>query len=342
MSQKDYTLEDLAEAEIVPNMSGPNAYLVDFGNENYDLVPKTAKHTLILKDGLSVSDKALLGYYQVEFDLGNDDIYINDNDDRVRVPAEKHEHVLWAVHDNDDERVGDIFEEYNVPTVREGLMDMLMPRFRYRDGGGVKKTKDGWMLDGNILVSWDASNHPVDVGQTHIVSGNMTVEADEDKEARDITFDLSDDREVTLPNGTSTELTEVEMKFLTTVGVILGWTDVSDDLYDDGLSHSIRNSRITAFTDEKSGLHHNHGIDKHTLADLGVTDEASSRLWYNDYDHAGVHELYLRRDEFMDAPIDVFDDAENDDAGKWQKIKNTSKKAPIPKKVRSDLESRYE
>lgn len=340
MSESNYTLAELADAEVVPNQGGPNAWLVRFGEGEYELVNKSAKNTLILQDDVLTSDTAEYGGILVDFDLEGDEIYlVNDDGTEVRVPSNKHEHVLWSVHDEDGPRLNRLFDELHVPTVRQGVMDMLMPRFR-ENRTDIRKTEEGWLVGGDILVSWDGSNHPVDVATTHVVRGGDAVEADTNKQAREVSFDLSDDTEVTLPNGTSTDLDEVEMEFLTTVGLILDAG--ATDLYDDGLSTSIENSYIVGFTDTKSGLHHAHGLQKHTLDMLGVTDEAIDRLWYNEYDHAGVHELYVRRGEFENAPIDVFEDAPNDSAQKWEYIENTSRKAPIPKHVRSDLEARYE
>lgn len=337
---RDYNLSELAEAEIVPNQGGPNAWLVRFGEGDYDLVSKTAKHQLILEDGVLDRDSFEYGGVTVGVDFEADEYTLERDGNEARVPSEKQEHVLWSLHDEDGPRLNSLFDELHVPTVRQGLLDMLMPRFR-ENKADIRKTDDGWVVGGDILVSWDGSNHPVDVAQTHVVRGGDAVAADVEKEAREINFSYSgvDSLDVTLPNGTSTELEEVEVDFLATVGLILGTGGT--DLYDDALSTVIENSNIVGFTDTRSGLHHGHSMGKHTLDMLGVTDDASDRLWYNSYDHAGVHEMKVRRDEFENAPIDVFEDAENDDASKWQKIENTSRKAPIPKSVRRDLEARY-
>ena len=332
------TLSELANAEIVPDMGGPNGWLVRFGEGDYDTVNKCAKNRLILEGEVNLQDTVSYGGIMVDFDLEADEISLHDGENEVRVPASKHENVLWAVRDGDGQRLRSLFDELYVPTVRQGLMDMLMPRFR-TNSEAIRKTGEGWLISGDILVSWDGTNHPVNVAQTHVVSGGSTVEAEEDKEAREINFALSDDSAVQLPNGTTTSLDEVEMEFLTSVALILG--QGQSGLYDDGLSESIRDSNIVGFTDTKSGLHHGHGLRKHTLGQLGVTDAAADRLWYNDYDHTGVWEMAVREDEFKTAPIEVFEDAPNDDPSKWQKIHNTKEKAPIPKHVRSDLESRY-
>lgn len=331
-------LSELANAEIVPDMGGSNSWLVRFGENDYDTINKSGKNTLLVKGDVDITDSVTHDGITVDFDLEEDEIFLTDGENEVRVPAENHENVLWAVYDEDGFRLNKLHDELHVPTVRQGLMDMLMPRFRQAESD-IIKTGKGWLIDDNILVGWDASNSPVDISETHVVSGGEAVPADEDKEAREIAFDLPDESTVALPNGTKTDLDEVEMKFLTTVGLIQDTPQTS--LYDDGLADAIRDSRVVGFTDTESGLHHGHSIDKHRIQDLGVTDEAAERLWYNDYDHAGVWELALRKDEFINAPIDVFEDAPNHSEKKWQAIESTKENAPIPQHVRGDIEARY-
>jgi len=340
----DRTLRELAGAEIVPNMGSQNAWLVRFGEGEYDTINKSAKHTLLVKDDVATSDTVSYGGIMVDFDLQNDEITIHDGDNEVRVPSDKHSHVLWAVHDEDGDRLNKLFDELYSPTVREGLMDQFMPRFR-RNSDEIHKTDDGWLLNGDILVSWDASNHPVNVAQAHVVNGSTTVEADEDKEARDIDFlppnrDLqAESYQVTAPDGRTFDLEEVELRFLTTVGLIL---DRNPDNYADDLCQTIGDSGVVAFTDEKSGLHHSHPPSKHDCRDLGVTEEAVDMLWSNSYDHTGVVEMSIREQEFRNAPFNVFEDSPNDDTQKWEKIASTKEKAPIPQHIRSMLEDMYE
>jgi hypothetical protein len=217
-------------------------------------------------------------------------------------------------------------------------MDQFMPRFR-KDGTDISKTEDGWLVGGDILVAWDGSNHPVDVAQTHVVSGGSTVEADSEKEARDISFTIPDDPSAVAPDGRMFDLQPVEVKFLATVGLIL---DRNPTHYGDDVVSAISDSTITAFTDTKSGLHHGHGLNKHRIQDLGVTDECAGKLYYNSHDHAGVWEMAVREQEFRNAPFDVFEDADNDDSRKWEKINSTKEKAPIPKSVRSNLTEMFE
>jgi len=335
------TLSELANAEIVPDMGGPNAWLVRFGEGDYDTVNKSGKHTLLLKKDVAIEDTATHGEVTVDYSLDTDDITLRRDGDEVRVPDNKHEGVLWAVYDEDGPRLERIFESLHVPTVRQGLMDMLMPRFR-TDASEITKTGEGWLLNGDILVSWDATNSPVNVAQTHVVSGGSTVEADEDKEAREITFSFSgvSSLDVKLPNGTTTELQEVEAKFLTSVALILGRG--TPGLYDDALETVIEQSNIVGFTDTKSGLHHGHSESKHRIQHLGVTEKCADMLWSNANDHTPLHEMALREQELKNAPIDVFEDAPNDDPSKWRKIHSTREKAPIPKNIHTQLEEQFE
>jgi hypothetical protein len=335
----EVTLSELAGAEIVPDMGGENGWLVRIREGVYETVNKSAKNRLILEGDVDLQDSASYGGITVDFDLEADEISLDDGSNEVRVPASKHENVLWAVRDEDADRLERLFNDLYVPTVREGLMDMLTPRFR-RGDSEIRKTDDGWLLNGEILLSWDGSNHPVNVAQTHVVSGGSTVEADTDKQAREIEFDLADDTTVKLPNGTETNLDEVEMRFLTSAALILGHR--ANEFYQDGLTDSIKDSRIVAFTDTKSGLHHSHHPSKHRVQDLGVTEDAVEKLWSNANDHTGVVEMSMRENEFSNAPFEVFENAPNDDPSKWQKIHSTKEKAPIPKHIRSMLEEMYE
>jgi len=336
MSSSNYTTQDLVDGEVVPNAGGPNSWLVRFGEGDYDLVGKNAKNQLILEDGVFDYETFEFGGVRVDVNFDNDHYTLQRDGNSTTVPVEKHEHVLWSIHDEDGDRLNRLFEELYVPRVRVGLMDMLMPLFRTGDVP-VAKSEDGWLID-DILLTWEAENHPTDIDETYVVSSREAVPANVNKQAREITFNLADSAEVALPNGTTTELDEVEQKFVVSAALITG-SDTSALPVE--LQDAVSDSRIAAFTDTRSGLFHRHSMDKHTLDMLGVTEDAASKLWYNGYDHAGVHELHYRRDEFENAPIDVFEDAPNNDSGKWEKIEDTTRRAPIPKRVRNDLRGRY-
>jgi hypothetical protein len=102
---------------------------------------------------------------------------------------------------------------------------------------------------------------------------------------------------------------------------------------------------VKGFTDSKTGIHHgsrNHSFQKHRLSDLGVTEEVMDLLWAHDYDHAGVAELHLRKEELLNRPdVDVFVDAPDDSRSKWEKIENTKDNAPIPPEVKNTLDEMY-
>jgi len=338
MSASNYTTQDLVNGEIVPNAGGPNSWLVRFGEGEYELVGRNAKNQLILEDGVFDVDTFTFGGVTVHVNFESDEYSLERDGHTVPVPVEKQEHVLWSIHDEDGERLNSIFDELYVPRVRVGLMDMLMPLLR-DDDTDIVKTEDGWVINGEILLSWDSSNHPIDVEETHVVRSGDAVPANTNKQARDISFTLSDSVIVNLPNGTQTELDDVEQKFLVSAAVI---ADADISQMPRGLQNAVEDSRISSFTDTRSGLFHNHSESKHKIQDLGVTDECADMLWSNANDHTPLHEMALREQELKNAPIEVFEDAPNDDPTMWQKIHSTREIAPIPKHIRLMLEDMYE
>ena len=328
------TTEELANAEIVPNQGGDNSWLVRFDEQDYDFVNKTPKNRLILQKGVLDRESFEYGGVTVSVDFEKDEYSLERDGDTVAVPLEREEHVLWSVYDEDGPRLNKLFDELYEPTVRVGLMDQFMPRFR--EGDEISKVEDGWLV-GDILVDWSGGNSPATIDETHIVRGNQTEVTTEKTDARQISFSLPDSRIAQTPSGREFELEDVELEFLTTVGLIVdSWGD-----YGDSVSEAIESSHINGFTDTKSGIYHQHGLGKHTLDMLDVTEAAIEKLHFNEYDHTGVHEMAVREQEFSNAPFDVFENAENGDPSKWNKIHSTKKKAPIPKKVRTSLEEMY-
>lgn len=330
-------LSELKNAEIVPNAGGENAWMVRFGENDYDTVNKTPKNRLILEEGVLDLDYTL-GDVRVEVDLENDDYRLSKGGRSVKVPSSKEEHVLWTLYDQDVDRARRLFRELTEDRVRVGLMDWFMPRFsEARENNNLRKVEDGWLVNEEILVAWDGENYCTNLDETHVVQGGSTVTADEEKPARDIDFGtIPHDASVEAPSGKEVTLSKAELKFLATVEFLTENDGPSDDI-----GSLVEKARVNSFTDTKSGLHHGHSMDKHTLDMLGVTDEAAEKLYYNSYDHAGVHEMSFRRQEFENSPINVFEDAANDDTQKWQKIESTTEKAPIPRDVRQSLKSMY-
>lgn len=330
----DYSLRELADAEVVPDVSGSNTWLLRFGPNEYDTVNKTAKNTLIVKKDAIDPDTSTytVGSVTVEIDFDDDEYVLHRGTNEALVPPERQEHVLWSIYDDDAQRIAEIFDDIYEETVRVGVMDWFRPRFTAE----ITKGENGWLVDG-ALVRWNGENAVASVDDTYEVSGGEAVPADDQTPALRLTEHWAGEATAQTPNGREIDLSETERRFLATVALL------SDDYgsYGDGLDETVEQTDVDGFTDTKSGLYHGHDRTKHTLGQLGVTDEAQERLWYNSHDHAGVHELSVRRDEFENAPIDVFEDAANDDPDKWSKISLTSEKAPIPQSVRDDLESRY-
>jgi hypothetical protein len=360
----EFTLDELQDGEIVPGQGGPKTWLVRFGDQDYRLVNKTPKHRLLLEtdvlssandpDTRTVQDGDETKHVTFIADVENDRYRLTVNGRPVSVPSEHEDDVLNAYADEDFSWLLNIHQEIVSNRVRVGLLDRFMPRFdEARDEGRLVKGEDGWVIDDTFIVQWDGENYLAEDVEQHVVQGDTTVRADESRQARVLNFDnLSDEMEVDAPDGQEMTITRREAKFLATVECLLNpeeylTDDEARDVHrltewsDDPIAATARTASVESFTDEKSGLVHLHSVSKHTLDQLGVTDAAVERLFYNSFDHAGAHEMKAREEEFRNATFDVFEDAPNNDARKWEKIESTSRKAPIPQQVRDDINSRF-
>lgn len=106
---------------------------------------------------------------------------------------------------------------------------------------------------------------------------------------------------------------------------------------------SLANSlEIEDFTAPRSELNHGHDIDKHDVRSrFNVSEELVSQLFmYAPNDHAALHELLARKEEFIHADTPVFTDTEDTDDSRWEKIGKAAGKAPIPDKVHRELQRR--
>lgn len=356
----EFTIAELREAEVVPNQGGANAYLCRFGEGDYRMVNRTPKYRLLLETDLleqaeggstnTVDDQ----YVTFTADVDNDRYHLTVDGQRLNIPTDYEDSVLEAYADGDWEELVEIHEEIVANRVRVGLMDRFMPRFEEaRDDGRLSKGEEGWIIDDTFIVNWEAENYLTEAVDTHVVKGGDTVRADEEQPARELRFDIPDQVNVADPSGNDVELSQREARFLASVEALLNPQDYLREEDADYVERAVENvkdpiaslartAEVTGFTDEKSGLYHGHGLQKHTLDMLGVTDAAVERLFYNSHDHAGVHEMWARRDEFRDAPYSVFSDSANDDSDKWEKIRSTSGNAPIPSSVRQDINERFQ
>lgn len=358
MSQNDFTIDELRDVEVAAERG--NAYLVRFGEDDYRHVNRTPKHELLLEtdvldriDGglrLDADDgRAVTAHADFEADRYR----LEAGGRSVTVPSSYEERFLELLAEEDGEALRELHEEIVSERVRVGLMDQFMPRFaEARDEGRLHKGQDGWVIDDTFVVHWNGENYLAEGVDTHVVENSEAVKADEERQARVLSFDLPDETTLETPAGQGVEIDEREAKFLATTECLLNpreyLTDEEADRIEamtesvnDPIASFARTARVKGFTDEKSGLYHDHGLRKHTLDQLGVTEEAEERLFYNSHDHAGVHEMKRRREEFEDAPFEVFEDAPNDDPEKWERVEYTSKQAPIPQNVRSDIDSRF-
>ena len=337
----DLTLQQIANAEIVPDMGGPEQWLIRTGEEEYEFVPKNARNTLLLKTDVLEEGSRSAGDYTVHMDFRADTFRLEGPSRTVQVPTESEENVLWAAYDRDEARLARLFSNLTEGRVRIGTVDYFLPRFREaREDDMLRKVEDGWLVDDEILVNWRAENYAINVEETHLVEGGGTVVADETKPARDLDFGhVPDEATIETPTGGDVDLFQQEIEFLATVEFLL---EERGYIVDNGLiGDAVERAQVNAFTDTKSGLHHGHGLQKHDLSDLGVTDEAIQRLWSNSNDHTAAWEMGIREQEFKNAPFPVFEDAENDNAEKWRKIHNTQDKAPIPQSTKDQLEEMY-
>lgn len=342
----DLTLDQIATAEIVPDMGGPEQWLLRVGEEQYEMVPKNGRNTLLVKDPDITPDGGRIdvGSMAVHLDFEANTFRLERRQrgfDTVRIPDDIEENVLWATYDRDEARLERIYNELTDGRVRISVMDRFLLRFAdAREDGILETTQDGWLIDDEIIVTWQAENFAVKPDATY--SHTDATAFDETRPARQIHFDTPDGNvAVVTPTGDDVMLNKQELDFLVTVQYIL--EDEHGYTHGNGLIGDIvEGAHLSAFTDTRSGLHHGHDKTKHDLRDLSVTDEAIEKLWANSYDHTGVHEMAVRRAEFENAPFDVFEDAPNNDAAKWEKIEDTRDIAPIPQSTKDMLAEMYE
>jgi len=372
MSQEDRTLEEMANAEVVPELSGPEQYYLRFGADDYGFVSKTERNQALVETDLLSEAEDTISFtgrdgetvlFDADFTADEYTITV-DGDERI-VPSDYEGDTLAAVRTEDGERLAELHAQIVSTQVRRDVVGEYLERYVISENNAleamnvgdnaprVEVTREGWVIDDTFLVQWDGDNYLVNDIQVHVRDGNRTVAADESKQAREFSFEAIDGpASVEAPDGDVYELDEREQRFLASVEALLtphtylgeeAARDVEDmrQFNDDTLSAIAASANCQTFTDETDGLHHNHGLQKHRLQDLGVTDEAVERLHHRGDGHSGVHELALRENEFRNADFEVFDDAPNNAPYKWRKINNTREDAPIPERVRRNLNEMF-
>jgi len=359
-NDSERTVSELANAEIVPGQGSANEWLMRFGTDEYDFVTKTERNKLIVETDLlsDAEDGVYLGVNReghsdnaVRFvaDLDTETYTISTNGDKIIVPTRYEDDALRGLREEDGEALLDVYEQVRAEQVHEDVVNKFHSRF---DTQSVEVTSEGWVINDTFLVQWNAENYIVDDMTVHVREGNDTVAIDDSKQARDLSFNLPETVETETPGGEGVTLGQREQEFLATVEVLLNPFEYLEDdaaqtiedmaeWSNDPVSAAARTAKVNSFTDEKTGLHHGHGIRKHRLGDLGVTQEAIDHLYYNDFDHAGVVELAYREDQFRNVDFDVFKHTSNNDESKWQKIRNTKENAPVPDRVHRRLRQMY-
>lgn len=369
MSQEDRTLEEMANAEVVPELSGPEQYYLRFGESDYGFVSKTERNQVLVEtdllneaeDGLQYDAYGEDTKVSFDADFESNEYVVSVNGDERIVPYDYEDDALAAVREGDGQRLAELHAQIVSTQVRRDIV----VQYRERYGGPldlpvgdevdprVEITREGWVIDDTFIVQWNAENYLVNNIEVHVRNGDRTVAADESKQARELSFEAIDgEQSIEAPDGSVYELDEREQKFLASVEALLQpHTYLSDEAAsdveemrranEDTLTAIASSANCRTFTDETDGLHHNHGLQKHRLQDLGVTDEAVERLHHRGDGHSGVHELSLREDEFRNADFEVFDDAPNNAPYKWRKINQTREDAPIPERVRRNLNEMF-
>lgn len=349
----------------------PDAYMVKYEDGSVHYEPATPENIALFDEDLS---EEIEGSHRFRFDssrvvdatvdLQNKEVRISRGGTGVRVPGDRRKDAILAFKKaKTGEHLAELYDEITEGQVRRGIVEEFLDLF---PSDRIEITADGWVIDDTFIVNYDAENYLQNNNQIYIVSGGGVREASEEKQAVDLSFtpDIRAERLQT-PKGDKIELEPVEQKFLSTVECLLfpeNYLDAQlvDDVEQVRQASQSTNKRISelaetvtigGFTDSKSGVHHSHDFNKHRASrelaegtvdqELGMTERAAQQLYFNDYDHAAPHEIWARREEFKNAPFDVFENAENDDWKRWTAVENAKDKAPIGPENREKIRKMF-
>jgi len=373
------SIEDKQQADVLATSGpedNPQVYLVEYpdGSQNYE--PATLTNQLLFESGLY---DAVVGTHEYSVRAGSQTLDVATTADiehktytisvgpeTVRVPDELVSDYIdifdgqtGAVRGS---RLYKLYKQIIDGQVRRHIIDQFMDRF---PDDRIEQTADGVVVDDTFLVNYEAENYLVDNDQVYIRSGGDMVEVDERKQAVELDFATDDSTQIETPSGETVDLSEQEQRFLATIECLLFPDDyLGAELVDgveqakamsftDDVEQIAETANVSGFTDSKTGNHHGHSFDKHraiseTVAGnldntLGMTAQAVDKLYFNDYDHAAPHELIARRNEFENAPFDVFEDdgVANDDSTRWTAIERAKGKAPINETHQEQIEQMF-
>jgi hypothetical protein len=335
----------------------PDAFLVDYGDEvRYE--PGTPKNQALFGQGKFADVNGTHAYdvdgtpIELRADVAADDYVLRFKGTDLRVPSDYvNDVVTAATSPMAGEALLDVYDEITEGQARRHVLQAFEERF---PDDRVEQTGDGWIVDDTFIVTFDGENFLTDVDPI----GPNGKEYDDSKQAVYLDLNTDEEREIVAPDGETYVLDPIEQRFLTTVEGLLYPEDYfGAELVEDIQQHKVESTgdtiedlteqaTVTGFTDSKTGIHHgssSHSFEKHRLSDLGVTDEVADLLWAHDYDHAGVVELHMRKDELVNRPdITIFEHAQDDDETMWEKVERTKENAPIPDDVRQTLNEMYQ
>lgn len=348
-------------AEIIARsgpVGDPQVYLVEYPDGETVYEPATPTNVALFEDELygHVQGYTDLGHVdgahvELDADIENKTYTVSVDGTDIPVPDDYVERVIRAFQTGSPgSQLLDLYDEILDGQVRRHIIDQFADRF---PSDRIEQTPDGWLVDDTYLVTYEAENYVTTVDTVYERKSDDMVEVDESKPGVDLSFDISGSTEVPTPDGDIVSVDEQEQDFLATVECLLfpeGYLGAKlvDEIEQakqadagDTIEDIAETGDVGGFTDNKTGNWHRHGFDKHraiseaaagTLdASLGMTEEAIDKLYFNDFDHAAPHELLARRDEFENAPFDIFEDegVENDDFNHWKAIEKAKDQAPI-------------
>jgi len=340
----------------------PDVYLVEYADGEQVYEPATPTNVALFEDGLFEQVQGHSEFQQIstgitvelDADVLNRNYVLTVDGTEIPVPSDRIESVLNAFQGGEaGSNLYGLYEDIIEGQVRRHVVERFIDRF---PEDRVEQTPEGWVVDETFVVTYEGTNHLTDLDPTDPYSN----ETDESKQAVYLDINATEDRGIVAPDGERVELTPLEQEFITQVEGLLYPEDyfgvelvdeiqqhkTEGEVLDDVIEDLTEQASVTGFTDSKTGIHHgssNHDFRKHDVRDLNVTEEVRDKLWSNPYDHAGVHELLLRKQEFINNPdIDVFTDRDDDsDSWKWNEIEKTSENAPIPPEVRDKLDRMF-
>lgn len=372
------TATDKQQAELLATSgpdNDPDVFLVEYPDGEQCYEPATPTNVALFEDGLYGEIQGYSAWdtrigsstirVELDADIEHRDYVLTVDGHDLPIPDDSVEDMFDCIRDNRGAARASCLYTLYQDIVADQVRRHVIEQFEglYPDER-VEITPSGWVIDDTFVVNYEAENYLLDNETVYIRQSGDMVEADERKQAVELGFSITDSAEIANDDGDRVMVSEQEQRFLATVECLLFPSDyLGADLVDgieqataeshiEGIESVAETASVSGFTDTKTGNHHGHGFDKHRAISeaiagdldntLGMTQDAIDKLYFNDYDHAACHEILARRDEFENAPFDVFeDDAENDDATRWKAIERAKNQAPINERHREQINEMF-